>query len=157
MPAITFNTQLQEAAERNNINLVGIFFQNRLPTQVRQGGYIFNLSNHDDGDGGSHWTAAYVEGNKAVYFDPFGTEFNEPPETIKRFLGSLDARYQKTQIQNENSYICGFYCLYFLYYMSHRRRLIPNLFQRMETFLKLFKTDPEDNRKILERLLIPLK
>ena len=157
MPAITFNTELEEASRRNNIPLVGIFFHDRLPSMVRQGGYIFNLSDHDSNDGGSHWTGAFVEGPRAIYFDPFGTEFNEPPENIKKFLSPLDTKYSINQIQSSESGICGYYVLYFLYYMTHRRKQVPNLFRRMEFFLKQFSYDPEENRERLETLLKPLK
>jgi len=149
---MTTNYQLADAAERNCIPLVGIYFKNRLPDVVQPGGYIFNLA--DDGEEGTHWTSAWVEKQGdgklgVVYFDPFGLS---PPENVKHFFSGIDTDvpYIKKQVQNIVSFICGYYVLYFLYYMSHTK---AGIVQKLRRFEMLWSQDPSDNRRLLEEYL----
>lgn len=154
--AITTNFDLADATKRNNIPLVGIYFKNNLPKEVRPGGYIFNLAN--EGEDGTHWVGGWVEKDKkdgkmdVVYFDPFGFP---APENIKKFFSVIDRNlvYSRKQIQNINSFICGYYVLYFLFYMS---RHTDQLFIKMKDFMRLWSFEPENNRSLLERYLKPL-
>jgi len=155
MPAITNNVELQEASVRNNIPLVGVFYKDQLPLQIKPGSYIINLSESDDGSGGTHWVGAIVEGRRVVYFDPFGIAM---PKEIERYFSAFQVEQNQQQIQNIDSNICGYYVLYFLYYMTHRRKVIPNPFRRLKSFLRLWdRDDPENNREILGGLLHPLE
>lgn len=149
----TTNVQLEETACRNNIPLVGIFFKNNLPINVYQGCYIFNLADDTMGEG-THWVGAVVEGRRVAYFDPFGIIM---PENVKYHFRDFLIEYSDKQLQNINSGVCGYYVIYFLYYMIHRRKQCPKLFQRMNKFLELWSDDPEENRTILEELIKPLK
>jgi hypothetical protein len=153
MPAITTNIDLMNAAARNKIPLVGVFFKDQLPKEVRPGGYIFNLQDSDQGEG-THWTAAWVEDGKVVYFDPFGIG---PPENVKRFFWGMDKTmdYNKKVIQNIESFICGYYVLYFLWYMSRfcRFQEARNIHQRFKNFQRLWSEDAEDNRTLLEKYI----
>lgn len=150
MPAITSNFELGDAAERNNIPLVGIFYKDLLPDHVSPGGYIINLDDHD-GNGGTHWTGAWVEKDKVgpdmdlVYFDPFGFA---PPENVKKFFRGIDKNitYSRTHVQNINSFICGYYVLYFLWWMTHRP---GSIYLKFKQFQRLWSNDPEDNRALL--------
>lgn len=151
MPAITSNYELADAAGRNDIPLVGIFFKNRLPDHVAPGGYIFNLA--DDGEPGTHWTGAWVEGKRVAYYDPFGFP---APENIKKFFRGVDRSmlWSDIQVQNVETAICGYYVLLFLWHMAHRRGSIHDKFQQ---FQRLWSNDPEDNRKLLAGYLETLK
>jgi len=162
MPAVTNNAELMIAAQRNNIPLVGVFFKDKLPTMIYDGGYIINLANSTDGEG-THWVAIYVERDQhgkqhAVYFDSFGMGL---PENVKRFLWAIDesVQYNKKHIQNINSFICGYYVLYFLWYMSRYCRFQEshNIYKRFQQFQNLWSLDVEDNRKLLEQYLECLK
>lgn len=159
--ALTTNFQLEDAAARNNIPLVGVFWKDVLPGVVYQGGYIFNLADHDDENGGTHWTAAWVERNDETkesevrYFDPFGFA---PPENIKRFFqvilkGKDDLIYSTKQVQNENSFICGYYVLYFLFYMCRMSCQQRDLGKRFKNFMSIWSNREEDNRRLLKSYL----
>ena len=68
--------------------------------------------NIDDGRiGGSHWNCFIVKDNKSFYFDSFGGQ----PD--KFLLDQLPKPiiYHNYKIQDENSKLCGSYCLYFFY------------------------------------------
>lgn len=150
----TTNVELYKKAYENNICLNGIYFKDQLPNIVKNGGYIVNLADHDDGTSGTHWVGFWIEGKKAIYFDPLGVH---PPEAVKDFLGNLNLMITTKQVQNEYSGWCGHYLLYFLYYMSHRRKEYPNLFTRVSEFLALFSSEPDDNLTILKCLLKQLR
>lgn len=156
MPAVSTNVDLIVAAARNHIPLNGIFFKNRLPALIKDGGYIFNLADDTDAEG-THWTAAWVEpdthGKKqVVYFDPFGFA---PPENVKLFFKVIDPtlHYSKKVVQNIDSFICGYFVLYFLWYMHRMASKERNIFQRMRDFLSLWSEDVKDNRSRLEKYL----
>lgn len=146
MPAITSNFELADAAERNNIRLVGIFFKNALPDHVAPGGYIFNLA---DENPGTHWTGGWVEGKRVVYFDPFGFP---APEKVKHFFRSVDRSmlWSDIQVQNVETAICGYYVLLFLWFMAHQRGSVGDKFEK---FKKLWSPEPEENRRRLEEYL----
>lgn len=156
MGALTTNTQLIDAAKRNHLPLNAVVFKDELQhIPVRDGAYIINLdnTNKNGGNGGTHWCAFYIEGKKAFYFDPFAVH---PPEAVERYLSKYDTRMSVKQIQNIFSNVCGYYCLFFIYYMTKEKGQQP-FFQRAYSFLNLFSSDPKDNLKLLECYLKPLK
>jgi hypothetical protein len=151
--AITTSSQLEEASRRNNIPLNAIVFKDQLKyVPVRNGGYIVNMADSRDHNGGTHWVCFYIEGKKAVYFDPFGIY---APQAVEKYLSRHNTMIITKQIQNIFSDICGYYCLYFLYYMKKQRRHVP-VFRRAQDFTDLFSSDPKDNRKLLNNYLKPL-
>lgn len=154
MPAITNNTELIEACRRNNIPLVGVYYKDQLPSTIKNGCYIFNLANSDDGTGGTHWTGAVIQGRQVCYFDSFG---KEPPYPISFFFSNHQVQYNPQQVQSIASGVCGYYVLYFLFYMTHRQMKCPDIFCRFQFFLKLWDNDPEKNREILSKKLLPVK
>ncbi|NBP02415.1 MAG: hypothetical protein EBU90_20320 [Proteobacteria bacterium] len=149
------NFDLEKRCRKLHIPLVGIFSKDELPIRPREGGYIINLQNSVDENGnnlpGTHWTAFYVEGNKACYFDSFGFP---SPLAIREFLKPYSpVPYSDKVIQNINSGVCGSYCLYFLYFMSRHNR---DLIDRFDRFLRQFSNDPTKNRELLMKYLDPL-
>ena len=63
----------------------------------------------DGSQGGTHWTAFEINGNKSFYTDSFGTGTD-------KFLLNQIAKpiiYHNYKKQDINSKICGSYCLYF--------------------------------------------
>lgn len=149
------NIDLEEKAKQLVIPLVGIFSKNKLPPYRQPGGYIINLQDDSDADGnplpGTHWTGFYVERKRAVYFDPFGVV---APMSVQHFLQGLDWDYSRKTIQNIQSTICGYYVIYFLWFMSHHKH-IP-LPKRFLLFQRLFSTDVEKNKTLLEKYIKPL-
>ena len=137
---------LEESCDRLKIPLVGIFSKDLLPKHCIPGGYIINLQNHDEGHG-SHWVALAVRADSALYFDSFGMP---PPLQVIRFVrDDYTLVYNKQDIQNIDSGVCGSYCLAFLYYILVRDGSL-RLFQH------LFSPDPRKNRGILQDILAPL-
>ena len=151
------NFQLADHAKRLNLPLIAITNKDKLPPYRRQGHYIFNLMDDEDHTGknlpGSHWVCAIISNNQAVYMDPFGFP---PAAQVQHFLKPYKPyAWSEKQIQNPTSHVCGYFVLYFLYWMNKHKK-IKNLATRMETFLDLFSDDYTKNKTILERLIKPL-
>ena len=116
------NFDLEDAADKLNIPLKGVFCRNMLPriSENKECG-ILNL---DDSSGnGTHWTAWYksssehASGNTAsragdtkFYFDSYGLQ---PPIELKNYLTS-PIYYNSERVQPNNTVLCGHLCLYVL-------------------------------------------
>ena len=151
------NFELAEHCQRLGIPLVAITNKDTLPKRRIQGGYIINLQDDKDHLGndnlGSHWVSAIIEGKQACYFDSFGF----PPATqIQHFLKPYKPYpYSCKMIQNPTSEICGYYCLYFLWWMT-RNKKIKNMSRRLDLFLNQFSSDYTKNKTLLEKYIRPL-
>ena len=100
--------------------LRGIYSRDQLPKKIRKECGIISL---DDIQGpGTHWVCYRnldsVLGKPVVeYFDPFGLimpnealkYFNTASPSGKRIVYSMD------EIQNRNTVLCGYWCLYYLF------------------------------------------
>lgn len=157
MPLFLTNIDLLNASKKYNIPLNDVFSKDQIPTRKLQpGGYIINLeSSHDSYGrklGGSHWVSLWIDDLSCAYFDPFGTA---PPIEIQEHLNKfIPYNYSSVQIQSVASGICGYYCLFFVFWMGKMKQRIPNINLRLEKFLRQFDTkNPSKNREKLDRLL----
>ncbi|CAH3024031.1 unnamed protein product, partial [Porites evermanni] len=90
----------------------GIYSRDGLPHKIRKECRIINL---DDTQGsGTHWVCYRNVDSVVEYFDPFGLIM--PNEALvyfhtcgKRIVYSMD------EIQNRNTVLCGYWCLYYLF------------------------------------------
>lgn len=139
------SVQLIRLAAQHMIPLVGIFARDELPAKLGNGGYIVNM---DDSAGpGTHWTAFYIDGRKAAYFDSFGVE---PPLEVIRALKPYKYTINRKVIQNPASGYCGMYCLVFIWMMRVLKDREPKLRDRLKTFQKLWSENVEDNLRVLK-------
>ena len=160
MPLFLTNVDLLRAAEKYDIPLRGIFSKDQPPQELEVGGYIINLENSHDSFGrklnGSHWVAFWKEPREVVYFDSFG--FAPAWETQYLLKPWVPFRYNKIQVQNVNSGICGYYALFFIWFMNHHREKHPSIQVRFRKFLSLWNSrNPEKNREILQNLMKKIK
>lgn len=152
--SLTTSNELIKQSMLYGIPLNGIYYKDQLPKYPERGGYIINLQDSDDGNG-THWVCVYIEisGNKkkryvCCYFDSFGIV---PPLQIRDFLKErCDKVLVNTKhIQNLRSGWCGWYCLFFLWFMAnHKHFPIEN---RLEIFTNKFSNDVEKNLTILKK------
>ena len=104
------------------------------------GSYILNYGQ------GDHWVALYVKNNQSVFFDPFGMPADNE---ILDFVKNNEFIYIDTPIQKMNQYCCGYYCLYFLYYMNNKFR--KNMDYTMNMFISIWdEIDVSNNDNILQ-------
>ena len=90
----------------------GIYSRNGLPHKIRKECGIINL---DDIKGpGTHWVCYRNINNVVEYFDPFGLIM--PNEALEYFRTSgKRIVYSMDEIQNRNTVLCGYWCLYYLF------------------------------------------
>jgi hypothetical protein len=127
--------------------------------RVRYGGFIVNLNNHNQP--GSHWVCAYLTKYRGedlvLYFDAFGVIY---PLEIQSFFKALPLRpkvvYNQRDLQNIASSECGWFCLSFLYHMTHKRTH-ANPVDDFQDFLGKFKGDPRLNLPILKASFLPYR
>lgn len=122
---------------QNVKNFNGVYSKDKLPKPVRNGWYIINLQDHDEGNG-SHWTC-FKYGKTIDYYDPFG--FPPPIEVMRLAKGNIN--WSSKQIQDEKSTACGYYCI---------ARVISKL--PYQKFIDKFSMNNDINDRILKEMLV---
>ena len=89
----------------------GIYTRDGLPNKIKKECGIINL---DDTQGsGTHWVCYRNIDSVVGYFDPFGLIM--PKEALVYFHTSgKRIGYSMDEIQNHNTVLCGYWCLYYL-------------------------------------------
>lgn len=122
------------------INLICcIDYHDIIKYKLVDGSYVLNMGNQ-------HWTCLFIKNKKGVYFDSYGAIF---PLEVKQFCPNII--YNDNTIQSLNSVLCGFFCLYFLYYMTNQYKY--NLTYTLNNFISKFDDNVENNNKILQTLI----
>ena len=93
----------------------------------------------------------FVKKNEIVYVDSFGVEYipNEIKEFIEEFPGNKNIKTNIFQIQEDNSIMCGYFCIGFIDLMLAGKKLTDytNLFspydfkKNDDTILSHFKNE----------------
>ena len=96
----------------------------------KDGSYIINLDEY--ADVGTHWIALFSKKNEIVYFDSFGVEhiLEEIKEFIEKCPGNKNIKTNIFRIQENNSIMCGYFCIGFIDFMLAGKKLTDytNLF-----------------------------
>ena len=106
------NFDLMEWVKKLGIkHLRGIYSRDELPRKIKKECGIINL---DDIQGpGTHWVCYRNIDSVVEYFDPFGLIMSN--EAMKYFNTSgKQIVYSIDEIQNRNTVLCGYWCLYYL-------------------------------------------
>ena len=138
---------------KNEPRFNGVFSRNNLPKKIKDGAYVINLDEY--ADVGTHWIALFCKKNEIVYFDSFGVEYI--PKEIKDFIeefpeefpGNKNIKANIFQIQEDNSTMCGYFCIGFIDFMLAGKNLTDytNLFsphdfkKNDDIILSYFKND----------------
>ena len=93
----------------------GVFPINELPITYKS---TYNIIFNTDPNNlsGKHWIAVSVRKNKHGYvFDSFGYP---PPVKVQTWLNARGIKwdFNHRQVQADDSFLCGHYCIYFLYF-----------------------------------------
>ncbi len=111
----------------NNTRFGGWFARDDLPTKIQNKFYIIN---QDDKKGqGSHWVMVYnCRPSVCLYFDPFGLD---PAEEVLKFMKSSGKQcaMSDNQIQDINSMMCGWYCMYVIDELERGKKFIDITFK----------------------------
>ena len=142
---IISNIELLEILKSVNIKINGVFTKDQIKTPLKDGFYIINLQDSDDGNG-THWVVLYkINDNVSFYYDSFGFP---PPDNIEKILNKK-YKYNTKQIQNINSTSCGFYCIAFIIFMKTKQDKL----KAFDTFCAIFSNNTKNNEIILYQLL----
>lgn len=113
------NLDLEYYCIKLKIKLNAVINKNLLKTITpKKGCYIINLQDSHEGSG-THWCCFIIFDTTVTYFDPFGVI---PPTNVisfaRRFQKEIRIIYSADKIQDLNSIYCGWFNLWFLYYMN---------------------------------------
>ena len=77
---------------------------------------------------GTHWIALFCMRNEVIYFYSYGVE--HIPEEIKEFIGNKSIKANIFWIQENNSIMCGYFCIGSIDFMLGGKTLVDytNLF-----------------------------
>lgn len=120
-------------------SVLGVYAADRLPTRVPGQAYGFIANTQGHLLRGEHWCAFYDNGqNQVLFFDSYGRLPKQNSVYFERWLRGKSVRINRTQIQSDDSKVCGLYCILFL------RNVISG--QTLEQFVNLFdSTNTEAN------------
>ena len=80
--------------------------------KIKDGAYVINLD--DTNSKGTHRVSLFIDKNEAVYFDSFGIQYI-PQEVLNKIKDISTPHIFR--IQDNESIMCGFYCIAFIEYM----------------------------------------
>ena len=125
LPHPLTNFEIQKYYE-NEPRFNGVFSRDNLPKKTKDGAYVINFDEY--ADTGTHWIALFCNKNEIVYFDSFGVE--HIPEEIKEFIGNKNIKANIFRVQENNSIMCGYFCIGFIDFMLAVKKLTDytNLF-----------------------------
>jgi len=110
---------------RKQPNFIGIYSQDRLENISIKKLPITMVINIDFSNGpGIHWIAISIDTNNVEIYDSLGFNTKYWPKSPKYLLHFL-SHFKQTHkflttpcLQTDRSSLCGFYCLYFLFYRT---------------------------------------
>ena len=145
------NIDLEDMARKDDLDIIGVYSKDRIPSERRVGSYIINMQDYDDGQG-SHWIAFKIFSNgKVCYFDSFGVIY---PEDIGEFLKIFKPiAYNNRQIQDPKSEMCGWFCLSFIKYFNNFDTKKNDVFEAFDDFLNIFSNNTKKNDQIVKELI----
>ena len=115
---------------KNEPRFNGVFSRNNLPKNKKDGAHIINLDEY--ANVGTHWITLFCKKNEIVYFDSFRVEYipEEIKDFIEEFPGNKNIKTNIFRIQEDNSIMCGYFCIGFIDFMLAGKKLTDytNLF-----------------------------
>ena len=96
----------------------GVFSRNKL-SNLKNGAYVINLDHHENT--GTHWIVNFVKNNEVIYFDSFSVEYI--PKEIMTSIGNKNFKTNIFRIEDNNSVMCGYFCILFIEYMLNNKTL----------------------------------
>ena len=130
LPPLLTNFEIQEYY-KNKPRFNGVFSRNNLTKKIKDEAYVINLDEY--ADVGTHWIALFCKKkNETAYFDSLSVE--HIPEEIKEFIEEFPEnkiiKANTFQIQENNSIMCGYFCIGFIDFMLAGKKLTDytNLF-----------------------------
>jgi len=149
------NTDLLFYCTKLKIPIKAISFKDLFRyVKAEDGCYIINLDDSTSQKYGTHWTCLIIIKKFGLYWDSFGLPI---PTPIKRFIKKNKCTkiyYSVDQIQSLPSVLCGYYVLYFLYFISVLHKKCTNYKYLINKHNAIYiKDNRQLNDKILQSLI----
>jgi hypothetical protein len=154
MTKIDFNKELTnfeiiDICEKLGIKLIGVYMRDELQPNLKNGSYVINLDGHEGN--GSHWTAFIKNGKMIYYMDSFGMP--PPQDEVDIFKDEHDELiFNRKELQNINSVICGYYCIAYMNYMKGK----GNMQQKFDKYIRVFTKDTKANDEKIKQYFLSL-
>ena len=149
------NYDIVEICKWLQIPLIDVVNKDLLLNMIpKTGCYVINLEN--SGNGGTHWVALILNEKYVSYYDSFGLR---GPEYIREFISRyitkpIDTIYSCQQTQAIESVLCGYFCIYWLYFHLVLHSENHNNKYLMSKFNKIFNPNYRKlNDRILQKLI----
>ena len=112
---------------KNEPRFNSVFSRKNLFKKIKDGAYIINLEEY--ADVGTYGIALVCKKNEIVYFSIFVLNISLKKEN-KEFIGNKNIKANIFRIQENNSIMCGYFCIEFIDFMSASKKLTnyTNLF-----------------------------
>lgn len=146
----TTSTQLVNMCDKMHVKLNYIGFKDELPKYIVPGCYIINMENDLPG---SHWVCIICCEKHACYIDSYG---QAAPNEVHEFIQTAYKTYfcNVRQLQAVHSNSCGYYVVGACGYFTKYCESCADFQQTIDTFLKLFDADNQQNNgKTLKKVL----
>lgn len=149
------NIDLTNFCKKLNIPLNDVISKDLLQNiKPKIGAYIVNLQNHNIGNG-THWVCFIIFKSKVVYYDSFGLVCPLPViNFVRKYNNKINLIYSIDHIQNIDSVLCGWFVLFFLYFMLIMNKNNRNYAVLVNNHNKLFNAKGSKyNDNILQSLV----
>ena len=139
------NSDINIICNTLKIPLKGVFMKDEFKLPLQDGNYIMNLQNNDEN--GSHWVAFIKNKSNIFYHDSYAVIM--PQNQYDLFKSEQNNIYYNTlQKQSLDTTSCGWWSIYFLYYMYYSKGTLQ---KRFINFNKMF-----EHKKINEHVDIKM-
>ena len=140
---------------RKTPNFYGCFSPDELENLLIDSFPIYLIVNLDlSSEDGSHWLALRVSHTKVEVFDPLGFKLDSWPTIPVKLIEFIQKLSYKKQLiisrilQPNNSFLCGFYCIYYI---------LARPFNSFRKIIDSFSLELSKNDHILTNLLYKIK
>ena len=149
------NSDLFYIAKKLNITLNENITYKNLYTRIKPktGNYIFNMQSASNTSEGTHWCAFIIKPTIAIYFDSFGMSVpSDIVNFIRRYDNKIKILFSNDNIQHIDSVLCGYFCIFFIYFVSILHKNSTNYRRIINLHNHIFSKDEKQNDKILQQL-----
>lgn len=133
----------------------GVFPINNLPITPKKS-YILIANTDPDNLAGKHWIAVIIRNGEGYVFDPLG---NAPPLKLQHWMNlrAISWSCNTRQVQSNDSTLCGYFCIYFLWFATcnalrneHYNNIMNILFPNTSIYINYYDCIVRDFVKVLK-------